>query len=203
MVNWQDIERVGIFAFPEAEELDIVGIYEVLACVATLEDQGLLDTGHPLEVEVIASKKKIRCANGLLLIPHATTPDFSAYDLIVIPGGSGIRAVMADDAILSKIQDFSTENPIASVCTGALVLAKAGILSGKKASTHHGVRDELDEYCEVSTDRVTLDEGILTAGGVTSTLAAGLKILDLVYDMQVVTVVADELEIPASLRPDS
>lgn len=202
-MNWKDIQRVGILAFPEAEELDIVGIYEVLACVKTLEEEGLLNTGHPLEVEILASKKRIRCANGLLLIPHVSDLDFSSYDLIVVPGGSGIREVMKNDEILSRIQSFSKKKPIASVCTGALILAKAGILSDKTASTHHSVRDELGEYCEVSTNRVILDGDVLTAGGVTSTLAAGLKILELVYDGQVVTTVADELEIPASLRPDS
>lgn len=202
-MNWKDIQRVGILAFPEAEELDIVGIYEVLACVKTLEEEGLLNTGHPLEVEILASKKRIRCANGLLLIPHVSDLDFFSYDLIVVPGGSGIREVMKNDEILSRIQSFSKKKPIASVCTGALILAKAGILSDKTASTHHSVRDELGEYCEVSTNRVILDGDVLTASGVTSTLAAGLKILELVYDGQVVTTVADELEIPASLRPDS
>lgn len=202
-MNWKDIQRVGILSFPEAEELDIVGIYEVLACVKTLEEEGLLNTGHPLEVEILASKKRIRCANGLLLIPHVSDLDFSSYDLIVVPGGSGIREVMKNDEILSRIQSFSKKKPIASVCTGALILAKAGILSDKTASTHHSVRDELGEYCEVSTNRVILDGDVLTASGVTSTLAAGLKILELVYDGQVVTTVADELEIPASLRPDS
>lgn len=202
-MTWHDIERVAILAFQDAEELDIVGMYEVLGSVATLENEGLLNTNHPLQVEIISSGKEIRCANGLLLTAHVSSLDFSSYDLIVVPGGSGIRAIMNDDDYLSKIQDFSTKKPIASVCTGALILAKAGILSGKRASTHHSVHDELDEYCEVSQDRVTLDEGVLTAGGVTSTLAAGLKILQLVYDEEIATVVADELEIPLSLRPHS
>jgi len=190
-----EIRKIGIYVFPDVEELDFVGVYEVLAKTKAMKEDGSLSIEECLQVDVIASEGRIRCANGLVVEPHKVIEDFKGYDILVIPGGKGIRTLIRDKAFLVKVRQFSEDRMVCSVCTGALVLAEAGVLKRRKATTHHNHREELRRFCKVVNERVVVDGNIITAGGISSSLDLGLKILEILCGRKVADLVSDRLEI--------
>ena len=179
--------RVGILLFDGVEELDFVGIWEVLRKAKQL---------HPaLNLSVItrASKESIQCALGLTVLAD--------LDLLVIPGGPGRKDVIADRGLLQRIAEFGRAKPVASICTGALILQSAGLLSGRRATTHFLSRQELTEAAVV-TDRVVVDGRVITAGGVSASIDLGLKILEMNFGAELADEVAARIEYtPAAGRP--
>lgn len=194
------MKRIGIYIFPEVEELDFVGVFEVLAKTRSMKDEGKLPIKKPLQVEVIASENTITCANGLLVKPHRVVNNFDGYDLLVVPGGKGVAKLIDDSKFLKKIKDFAKEHIICSICTGAFVLGQANVLEGKKATTHHEHRVALKKFCEVVNSRVYVDGNVISAGGISCSLDLGLKILEATYGEKIVGIVADRLEIPAEIK---
>ena len=187
--------RVGILLFDGVEELDFVGIWEVLRKAKQL---------HPaLNLSVItrASKESIQCALGLTVLAHEVKRDLSDLDLLVIPGGPGRKDVIADRGLLQRIAEFGRAKPVASICTGALILQSAGLLSGRRATTHFLSRQELTEAAVV-TDRVVVDGRVITAGGVSASIDLGLKILEMNFGAELADEVAARIEYtPAAGRP--
>ena len=179
--------RVGILLFDGVEELDFVGIWEVLRKAKHL---------HPaLKLSVItrASKESIQCALGLTVLAHEVKRDLSDLDLLIVPGGPGRKDVIADRGLLQKIAEFGRAKPVASICTGALILQSAGLLSGRRATTHFLSRQELTE-ADVVTDRVVVDGRVITAGGVSASIDLGLKILEMNFGAELAEEVAARIE---------
>ena len=191
--------KVGIYIFPDVEELDFVGVFEVLAKAGSMRDEGKLPIEKALQVDVIAFEGMITCANGLLVKPHRVVDGFEGYDLLVVPGGRGVAELIADEEFLKRIRRFAEEHMICSVCTGAFVLGKAGLLKGKKATTHHEHRKALREFCEVVNSRVYVNGDVISAGGVSCSLDLGLKILEVFYGKKIAEMVANRLEIPIEM----
>src|SRR3989442_15743424 len=75
-------------------------------------------------------------------LAHEVHRDLSDLDLVIVPGGAGRAEVVRDSEFLKRLLDFGTEKPIASVCTGALILGAAGLLAGRKATTHQNAWDQ-------------------------------------------------------------
>jgi len=194
------MEKVGIYIFPDVEELDFIGVFEVLAKSRSMKDEGKLPIEKPLQVDVIASENIITCANGLMVKPHKITESFEGYDLLIVPGGKGVTKLFGAAEFLKKIREFASDHMICSVCTGALILGKAGLLKGKKATTHHNAREALREFCEVVDSRVYIDDNVISAGGVSCSLDLGLKILEITYGKKTAEMVADQMEIPTEMR---
>jgi len=192
------LKKIAVYVFPDVEELDFVGVYEVLAKTVAMKEDGSLLIDEALKVDTIGPKRKIRCANGLIVEPHRVTDDFQGYDMVIIPGGKGVRTLTKDKAFLERIKRFSEDHVVCSVCTGSLVLAEAGVLEGRKGATHHDYRDELSGFCKVVNERVVVDGNVITTGGVSSSLDLGLEILEIVYGKRVADQVADRLEIRPS-----
>src|SRR5256886_11537754 len=120
--------RVGILVFDGVEELDAVGVYEVLAKAKQI---------HPtldLTVRFRALKEQITGALGMKFLAHEVHRELSDLDLVIVPGGAGRAEVVQDAEFLKQLLDFGTEKPIASVCTGALILGAAGPLPRRKAT---------------------------------------------------------------------
>ena len=179
--------RVGILLFDGVEELDFVGIWEVLRKAKQL---------HPaLKLSVItrASKESIQCALGLTVLAHEVKRDLSDLDLLVVPRGPGRKDVIADRGLLQKIAEFGRAKPVASICTGALILQSAGLLSGRRATTHFLSRQELTE-ADVVTDRVVVDGRVITAGGVSASIDLGLRILEMNFGRELADEVAARIE---------
>jgi len=187
--------RVGILLFDGVEELDAVGVYEVLAKAKQLHPQ--LD----LSVRTRAHKETVTAALGLKILAHEVRADLDDLDLLVVPGGPGRKDVVKDFDLLKRILNFGTEKPVASVCTGAVILKEAGLLAGRKATTHRTAFNELRGVADVVEERVVEDGLVTTAGGVTASIDLGLHLLQKYFDRELADEVADRIEYTGHHNP--
>lgn len=118
--------EVGFVVFPDVTQLDLTGPLETLSRIAGPRCRLIWKTKEP-----------VRADKGFVLTPDATFEDVDRVDIICIPGGMGIYALLEDDIVLREVRRLaSTARYVTSVCTGALVLGAAGLLVGKRATTH-------------------------------------------------------------------
>jgi cyclohexyl-isocyanide hydratase len=112
----------------------------------------------------------IRTHGGLTLVPDTTLADCPPLDVICVPGGSGVQALMEDAVVLAFLRaQAETARFVASVCTGALVLGAAGLLRNKRATTHWAAMEFLAPLGAIPTKgRVVRDGRFFTGGGVTA-----------------------------------
>ena len=168
---------VGVALFDGAEELDWAGPWEVLAAWA----QQWPDDG--VRVFTLAhSADVVMCAKGLRVLPDATWESAPPLDVLVYPGGRGTRAQLRDDAVLDWVRGISRSGGVvASVCTGSLVLAAAGLLDGKPATTHWQSLELLPTLgtdSEVRPDDRFVDNGsVITAAGVSAGIDMALHLV--------------------------
>lgn len=171
------VRHIGILLFDGVEELDAVGPYEVLAAwSSSFPDDGwsvttMSSTGSP-----------VTGAKGLTIVPHAAVADAPALDVLVYPGGFGTRALLADAQHLEWVRAQRREVPlVTSVCTGSLVLAAAGLLAGRPATTHWASLDllhELDATIDVRRDARFVDDGdVVTSAGVSAGIDMALHLV--------------------------
>jgi transcriptional regulator GlxA family with amidase domain len=169
---------VGILVFDDVEVLDFAGPYEVLS--ATHDP-----AGRPyLRVVVVGTGPEIRCRGGLRIRPDVTLAECPPLETLVVPGGPGAddRTPVQDEAILPFLRRVAATTPtIASVCTGAFLLGRAGLLDGRRVTTHRDALPALRaEFpgLDVVHDKV-IDEGaIVTAAGVSSGIDLALHLLE-------------------------
>jgi len=169
--------RVGVFVFDGAEELDVVGPYEVLALWAQLSDL------RPQVVTFSADGAGVRCAKGLKLVPDLSAADVGPLHVLVHPGGRGTRGLAVDPAHLAWVRQMRAQTPIlASVCTGALVYAAAGLLAGRPAATYWDAFDELvhlEPSVLADTEARYVDDGdTITSAGVSAGIDMALHLVD-------------------------
>jgi transcriptional regulator GlxA family with amidase domain len=169
---------IGILVFDGVEELDVIGPWEVLSWwTRTFPEDGYAAfcfsrTGEP-----------VHCAKGLTVQAHHSYRSAPAMDVLIYPGGRGTRAQLEDEEQLEWVREQVRTVPlVASVCTGSLVLAAAGVLSGRAATTHWGSIErlgELDPTIDVRPDDRYVDEGaIITASGVSAGIDMALHLVD-------------------------
>lgn len=187
--------RVGILLFDGVEELDAVGVYEVLAKAKQIHPR--LD----LTVRFRALKEEITGALGMKFLAHEVSRELSDLDLVVLPGGPGLTEVRKDAEFLQALLDFGTEKPVASVCTGALILKEAGLLAGRKATTHRTAMEELATAADVVEARVVEDGLVTTSGGVTASIDLGLHLLTKHFGPELAREVAERIEYPPHQNP--
>ena len=169
--------RIGLYLFEGAEELDWGGPGEVLAAWAQLwPDDGV-------EVFTVADADgPIECAKGLRVLPHRTWEKAGRLDVVVVPGGVGTRALIGRDDVRERLRGLAGDGTlVTSVCTGALVLADAGLLADRPATTWWGRLDrlaELDPTIEVRPDDRFVDSGeVVTAAGVSAGIDMALHLV--------------------------
>jgi transcriptional regulator GlxA family with amidase domain len=173
--NVDGTTRIGIAAFPGVEELDFAGPYEVLTSWAFVAGTGV-------EVKTVGeSVEPVRAAHGLKLVPDVSYADVGPLDVFVLPGGNS-SPQMVDERFLERMRAYSQRGTLmASVCTGAFVFAKAGLLDGKKATTHWSSVDSLASYGkDIRVDREAryVDEGeVVTAAGVSAGIDMALHLV--------------------------
>lgn len=163
--------RIGLLTFPGVQQLDLTAPYEVFAAIP----------GADVHL-VAASLSLVRSATGLVLVPTVTFADCPVLDVLCVPGGVGVNALMEDADALAFVRSQAEEaRYVTSVCTGALVLGAAGLLRGVRATTHWAAHDLLAAFGAIPVrDRVVRDGRFVTGGGVTAgmdfalTLAAEL-----------------------------
>ena len=168
--------RIGVFVFDDAEELDVVGPYEVLAAWAA---------DSPLRPQVVTFSPDgagVRLRKGLRLVPDHSADDVGPLHVLVYPGGWGTRRLATDAAHLEWVRAMRARTPLmTSVCTGALVYAAAGLLAGRPATTHWGAFDELariDGSTLADTEARFVDDGdIITSAGVSAGIDMALHLV--------------------------
>ena len=166
--------RIAVALFEQVTALDAIGPYEVLQ---RLPDAEVRFVGH--------RKGEVRTDNGFLgLTIDYTFDEVRHPDVVLIPGGIGTRALVHDDVILDWIRGaHETSQFTTSVCTGSLLLAAAGLLEGRKATTHFSARPLLLKYGATPSEERVVQEGkIITAAGVSSGIDMALHLAELIAD---------------------
>jgi putative intracellular protease/amidase len=166
--------QIAIPIFEKITALDAIGPYEVL--------QRLPDT----EVIFVGSQQgTVRSDNGMLgLVVDQTFDEITRPDVVVFPGGVGTRPLLEDEHVLDWLRSAHQHTLYTtSVCTGALVLAAAGLLNGLDATTHWGAYDILSELGANPTAERVVERGrIITAAGVSSGIDMALRLAELLTD---------------------
>jgi transcriptional regulator GlxA family with amidase domain len=152
--------------------LDLVGPYEVLA--------------HQPEVTahfVAASPDPVTTDAGLAVVPTTTFAESRRADVIVVPGGGGWARALAAGVVAAWLREVHpTATWTTSVCSGSTLLAQAGILAGRPATTHWALRDELAALgAVVRTDRVVVDGTVVTGAGVSAGIDLALTLVGLLW----------------------
>ena len=160
--------KIGLLLFPGVQLLDFVGPYETFK--ATPEAETLL---------VGADMQPLTASCGLPLQPTISFDDCPQLDVICVPGGAGVNPLLRDEATLSFIREQAGgARYITSVCTGSLLLGAAGLLKGKKATSHWYAVDFLEKFGAIYTPgRIVRDGNLITAGGITSGIDFGLVMI--------------------------
>jgi len=159
--------EIGFLVFPNVMQLDLTGPHEVLA--------QLPDTRLHLAWK---TREPIVASAGLVLTPTTTFADCPQLDLICVPGGFGVNALLTDAETLAFIRKQAAgARYVTSVCTGSLVLGAAGLLKGKRAATFWMSMEFLSAFGAIPvSERVVVDGNVITGGGVTAGIDFGLKV---------------------------
>jgi transcriptional regulator GlxA family with amidase domain len=168
-------QNVGILIFDNVEVLDFAGPFEVFSRTRLVPgpESRRSDESAPFHVFTVAkSKAPVTATGGLVVVPHHDFADAPRIDLLVVPGGFGTRPLLHDDETLDWIRHAAAAaQQVTSVCTGSLLLGKAGLLEGKKATTHWAALDLLESLgtgASVQRDLRVVDNGVITSAGVAS-----------------------------------
>lgn len=187
------IRNVGFLIFNGMEDLDFAGPYEVFT--VTMRTQ----KPRPFDVYTFAEAEMIRTYGGLQVIPHYHISACPEPDILLIPGGQGTRVLMEKPDILDWIkQRAESVEYLLSVCTGSLVLARAGLLSGLTVTTHHSAFEELAREAPdaiISKERRYVDNGqIITSGGISAGIDMALHVVANLLDEAAAQTTADHME---------
>ena len=163
--------RVGVLVFTAVEELDFVGPWEMLGM------WGLV-ASKPAPLLIAQKAEPVRCAKGLTVLPQHGFDDCPELDVLVVPGGQGTRREVDNPKLIEFIADRAgSAKAVLSVCTGAFLLHKAGLLAGRRATTHWASLDRLRALGDVTVveERYVIDGPIWTSAGVSAGLDMALE----------------------------
>jgi transcriptional regulator GlxA family with amidase domain len=181
----------GILLFQKVEELDFVGPWELLGIWKRFAQ------GPEQRVIVSQSLAPITCANGLSANPHISFDQCPQLDFLLVPGGEGTRTEINNPTLINFISSQARGcQAVLSVCTGSFLLHRAGLLSGKRATTHWASLDRLRAFGDVTVveERFVRDGNIWSASGV----SAGI---DLILEF-IASVAGEEAAAKVQLRAE-
>ena len=191
-----EIRNIGILIFDDVDLLDVAGPYEVFSLTrlqAGIQSRFSTETA-PFRVFTVAeTANPVRTEGGLSINPEYTFSDVPDLDLLIVPGGPGARNLIKHEhsPVLNWIgMQANSQTELASVCTGALLLAKTGILAKRRATTHWGALDilgMLDDSIKVEKDVRYVDDGVVTSAGVSSGIYMSLYIVEKLLGKAVAT----------------
>jgi transcriptional regulator GlxA family with amidase domain len=185
-------KTIGIVLYPDFEELDAVGPYEVLGMLAKLDRDYRV-------VTVAEEAGSVRAFNGLQLVADHGFDDAPALSVVLLPGGLGSRKEMDNPRMLDYVRSAGgSAEWVTSVCTGAMILHRAGFLAGRQATTHWGAIHELRALggdCEVLDDaRYVHDGNVITSAGVSAGIDMSLYLVSLLKDASTAKAVQKMME---------
>lgn len=191
MTKW----KVGILVFDGVEILDFAGPFEVFSRIRTVPgiESRRSDDSAPFHVFTVAKHEgPVTATGGLKVTPDHSFQDGPPIDILVVPGGFGTRPLLEDEETIEWIRNVAgSARQTTSVCTGALLLARAGLLEGRRATTHWGAYDLLESLGQdIRVDRKArfVHDGIISSAGV----AAGIDMAFYVVETLLGKDVADE-----------
>lgn len=165
--------HIGLLVFPKVQQLDLTGPYDVFATMPGVKVHLIWKNLDPLQ-----------SSSHLTLTPTCTFDDCPDLDVICVPGGVGVDALMEDAETLAFIRhQAANAQYVTSVCTGALVLGAAGLLEGKRATTHWASHGLLEKFGAIPVkERVVRDGNLMTGGGVTAGIDFALTLISELFD---------------------
>ena len=175
--------KVGIFVFPDVEVLDFAGPYEVFTTAARVSLRQNPAAGRPFEVFTVAeSAATFKARAGLTVLPDFALGQHPAIDLLIVPGGV-VTAELEKPVVVDWIAATAVQARItAAVCTGAFLLGQAGLLDGRRATTHReDIADLRRDFpqIDVVSDRRWVDEGsVVTSGGISAGIDMSLHLVE-------------------------
>ena len=177
---------VGIVIFPEVEVLDFCGPYEVFAATRLNEDRRREEPA-PFEIMLIAEHEApVTASGGLRVIPQCTLGTCPPLDVLVVPGGWGTRRQIHNEPLIRWIGQRGRQvEVLTSVCTGAMLLGQAGLLDGRRATTHwrslSWMRESFPAVIVEEQLHVVEDGHILTSAGISAGIDLALKVVARYY----------------------
>lgn len=169
----------GILLFPDVEVLDYAGPFEVFGMFAKF-----VDTDWSV-VTVAQTTEPVLAIPGLRTLPDHSFDDCPPLDVLLVPGGFGTRTEVHNERLLDFVRRTGASAQwVTSVCTGALVLQAAGVLEGRKATTHWAALAELRALpgVEVVEERFVHDGNVITAAGVSAGIDMALYLIGQIKD---------------------
>ncbi len=187
--------NLAIFLFNDAEILDFCGPYEVFSVANRFAEPTAFN------VFTVAEQSPVVAANGLSVNADYTLQDCPAPHLLLVPGGIGTRTEMHNQRIIAWIkQAADCAELVLSVCTGALLLGKAGLLDGLEATTHHVAFDTLREVAPTTTvheDKRFIDNGrVITSAGIAAGIDMSLHVVERLCGRETAAATAKQMEYP-------
>jgi cyclohexyl-isocyanide hydratase len=164
--------QVGLLLFPDITQLDLTGPYEVFIKFPQTSVHLIWKNRDP-----------VTAGGGMQILPTMTFADCPQLDLICVPGGAGMNPLLNDPETLAFIRaQAKGARYVTSVCTGALVLGAAGLLIGKRATTHWMSREMLASFGAIpAAERFVVDGNVITGGGVTAGIDFALAVAGQVF----------------------
>lgn len=166
--------KFGFLLFPDLEELDFVGPWEIIGVWSKYFE------GPEQCLTISQTGGEVRCANGLRVVPDYSFDNCPPLDYLLIPGGLGTRREVENKELIAFVKKQATScRHVLSVCTGAFILQAAGLLNGKKATTHWGSLERLRKFPEVmvTEQRFVRDGSIWTAAGISAGIDVALALI--------------------------
>jgi transcriptional regulator GlxA family with amidase domain len=175
-------KTVGILLFPEVEVLDFCGPFEVFS-LTRLNESKRREEPSPFRVLLIAdTAEPISAAGGMRVVPDCTTTVCPALDILIVPGGWGTREQMQNPRLIDWIRQRAPKvETLTSVCTGSLLLGQAGLLDGRRATTHWAslslLRERFPKITVVEDEHIVEEGNILTSAGIAAGIDLALRIV--------------------------
>ena len=169
----------GVLVFDQAEELDVVGPWEVFTMARTDGDS---------VITIAESLEPVTCAKGMRLVPDHTFDDHPDLDVVIVPGGQGTRIEVDNQVLIDWIAQVAPGCTwVSSVCTGAFLLHRAGPAAGKRVTTHWASIDRLRAEGNVTVHervRYVRDGNLVTSAGVSAGIDMALWIVGQIYGIE-------------------
>ena len=193
--------RVGILVFDDVEVLDFCGPFEVFS-VTRLDEARRRETSSPFEVLLVAERAApVTASGGLRVLPDVDLDGCPPLDLLVVPGGWGTRREIGNRRLLDWIAARgAAAATLASVCTGAMLLGEAGLLDGRRATTHWRSLDWMAERfprVTVERDLHWVEDGtVITSAGISAGIDMALRVVARLYGETAARHAARHMEYP-------
>ncbi len=192
-------KRVGIVVFPDVEVLDFCGPFEVFS-VTRLDEARRREEPSPFEVVLVAETEGVvKATGGLRVVADHGLGTCPSLDILVVPGGWGTRNEISNRRLLDWIAERARQvETLTSVCTGSMLLGHAGLLDGRRATTHWRALDWMRQSFPTVTveDKlhVVEDGHVITSAGISAGIDMALRVVERYHGHDIALATARNME---------